>query len=257
MEIQYFPLKHEHKSQNCVAHLQWRKAMTDIKAGRRPATTDMADTQCLCRPTYKLRNVDLAERTPLEMEAWTKVLDESETKARVRAIQMHLNVITTLPALPLTLQCCDSFQSSIAAAALRGLHTDEIERSWIYDSGAGMCFIGYDWLTETEKSRIFTIPEQTFATAAGLSSTSTAVMCDVPYLGKRLCHVLEDSPPAISVRQDVMDHGVTFTFSRESGPHVSLPDGTIVYLDDSQYVLDLNGHCKSGNAWRPRKGTET
>ena len=67
----------------------------------------------------------------------------------------------------------------------------------------------------------------------------------------------KDSPPAISVKQDVMDHGVTFSYSRESGPSVSLPDGTIVYLDDSQQVPYLNGHCKSDNAWRPRKGTET
>ena len=82
-------------------------------------------------------------------------------------------------------------------------------------------------------------------------------MCNVPYLGKRLVHVLKDSPPAISVKQDVMEHGVTFSYSREAGPSVSLPDGTIVYLDDSQYVPYLNGHCKTENAWRPRKGTET
>ena len=253
MDIIYHNLQHTHKLENSVAHLPWRKALADIKSGK----STRLDGHCPCRSDYKLQNIDQAARTPLESEAWSKVLDNAEMQARIRAVQMHLNTITTLPALPLAVRCCDSFQSSIAAAAIRGLHTDEIERTWIYDTGAGTCFIGYDWLTDDEKRRTFSIAPQTFSTAAGLSSTSTAVMCNVPYLGQRLVHVLKDSPPAISVKQDVMDHGVTFSYSRESGPSVSLPDGTIVYLDDSQHVPYLNGHCKSDNAWRPRKGTET
>ena len=61
-------------------------------------------------------------------------------------------------------------------------------------------------------------------------------MCNVPYIGKRLCYVLKDSPLAISVMQDIMDHGVAFKYDRKNGPSVELRDGTTVYLDDSSHV---------------------
>ena len=55
-----------------------------------------------------------------------------------------------------------------------------------------------------------------------------------------------------------MDFGITFSYSRESGPSVSLQDGTIVYLRDShENVPMLSGFCKSDNAWEPNKRTET
>ena len=59
-----------------------------------------------------------------------------------------------------------------------------------------------------------------------------AVMSNVPYLGYRQCHVHDDCPPALSVRSEVRDYGVTFSYSREAGPSVSLRDGTTVYLMD-------------------------
>ena len=132
MDIMYHNLQHTHKFGNSVAHLPWRKALTQIKSGTSTRLDDAADSHCPCRSTYKLQNIDQAARTPLESEAWSKVLDNAEMQARIRAVQMHLNTITTLPALPLAVRCCDSFQSSIAAAAIRGLHTDEMERTWIY-----------------------------------------------------------------------------------------------------------------------------
>ena len=54
-----------------------------------------------------------------------------------------------------------------------------------------------------------------------------------------------------------MDHGVTFSYSRESGSSVSLQDGTIVYDDTCTGVPMLSGFCKSDNAWKPNKRTET
>ena len=86
MDIQYYPLNHNHKSENCVAHLQWRKALADIKSGKRPIRDDAADSHCLCRSTYKLQNIDHAVRTPLETDAWIKVLGNAEMQARARAV---------------------------------------------------------------------------------------------------------------------------------------------------------------------------
>ena len=40
-------------------------------------------------------------------------------------------------------------------------------------------------------------------------------------------------PPALSVNEDVEDHGTIFIYSRETGPYVTLADGTVVYLDTS------------------------
>ena len=128
----------------------------------------MADNQCPRRPTYKLQSIGLDGRTPLEQEAWSKVLNDAETQARVRAVQMHLNNITSLHALPLTCgtaQCCKSFQSLSAAVVLKDLHTEEMEREWIYDTGAATCLIGYQLLTAHEKRRIFKIAPQKFTTA--------------------------------------------------------------------------------------------
>ena len=105
----------------------------------------------------------------------------------------------------------------VLSAAFQGLHTDEIEREWIYDTGAAMCFIGWGHTTDNEKSRAFKVVPQSIITAAGLTSTSTAVMCNVPYIGKRQCYVLRDSPPAIPVKCDVDDHGIVFSYSGASG----------------------------------------
>ena len=79
-----------------------------------------------------------------------------------------------------------------AAAALQGFHTEELDRDWIYDTGAGTCFIGWDFLTDHEKRNVFQHYPLTFETAGGTQRTSTAVMCNVPYIGKRPCYVLKD-----------------------------------------------------------------
>jgi hypothetical protein len=77
-----------------------------------------------------------------------------------------------------------------------------------------------------------------------------------PFLGKRICYVLKDSPPAISVQQDVTDHDISFSYNRKDGPSATMPDGTVVYLDASRYVPTLNGYCKTCKTG-PSKGTET
>ena len=72
-----------------------------------------------------------------------------------------------------------------SSAAFPGLHTDEIEREWIYDTGAALCFIGWESMTDDEKSRTFKVAPQSVVAAAVDTSTSTAVMCYVPEFGKR------------------------------------------------------------------------
>ena len=190
------------------------KALKRRKAGLPSSLDAIANTECIHRSSYKLKNIDLSDRSSLELDAWNQVCQRAETQARVRAVQMHLNCVTTLSALPLSLSCCERPPSLGATAALKGYHTDEIEREWIYDTGAVACIIGWDHLTEHEKASTFNIAPQRFTTAGGIVSVTTAVVCNVPFLGKRTCHVLEDCPPAISVRADVLDHGVTFCYSR-------------------------------------------
>ena len=90
MDIIYHNLQHTHKLENSVAHLPWRKALAEIKSGK----SIRLDGHCPCRSDYKLQNIDQAARTPLESEAWSKVLDNAEMQARIRAVQMHLNTIT-------------------------------------------------------------------------------------------------------------------------------------------------------------------
>ena len=96
------------------------------------------------------------------------------------------------------------------------------------------------------------MPPQSCETAAGTTVSSTAVMCHVPFLGLRQCIVLDDCPPAISAMSDVMGHGVIFSYTREGGPSIALPDGTKVYLDNSRYVPELHGYCKSDTQSKPR-----
>ena len=147
MDIQYYYFKHDH-TERYIAQLPWKIAqMQRAKSGTQPRRDGSANSHCLCRSDTKLKCIDHADRSPIEQEMWQKVLDKSETSARVRAVQMHLNTITTLSALPLTIKCCDSFQSRSAAVALRDMHTDEIDRDWTYDTGAAMCIIGWDHLT--------------------------------------------------------------------------------------------------------------
>ena len=77
MDIKYHNFQHTHKLGNSVAHLPWRKALADLKSGKSTRRDDVEDTQCLCRSDYKLRNIDLAARTPLESEAWYKIIEQA------------------------------------------------------------------------------------------------------------------------------------------------------------------------------------
>ena len=137
-----------------------------------------------------------------------------------------------------------------ASARLHNLTTDEANREWIYDTGAGTCFISEQFLTDKEKRSIYRIAPMTMRSAAGTEDTDRAVVCNVPYIGKRQCRVMKDSPPLISVREDVVDHGVIFKYTRAGGSTAQLRVGTIVYLHNSQDVPILDGHCKTESKWR-------
>ena len=113
------------------------------------------------------KNIDRDRRTPTESESWNKLFEHSDKQARIRAVQMHLSCITTLAALPISLGCCERKALPAAPAAVYGLATDEIEREWIYDTGAAETFIGWNYLTDEEKSRTYKVETQKFGTAGG------------------------------------------------------------------------------------------
>ena len=95
-------------------------------------------------------------------------------------------------------------------------------------------------------------------TAGGIRTNDTTVICNIPYLGKRQVRVMEDSPPALSVRRDVIDNNGLFNYTRENGPVLSPSDGTRIYLLDDEHrrVPMLNGYCKSGKRDRPIRGKQ-
>ena len=153
MEPTIHHLKHD-PNERFIGNLPWKIGqMKNAKSGLTPRVDGTADNHCLCRPKYKLKNIGLAERLPVEQEDWSKVIDTAEKHARIRAVQMHMQNITNIPALSLSICPCDYSRPVSASAALRGLHTDEIDRTWIYDTGAGACFLGYAHLTANERKR--------------------------------------------------------------------------------------------------------
>ena len=192
----------------------------------------------------------------MERDEWCKVIDHAETQARFRAVQMHLCTITSLPALPVSIKCCDNSRSICAAAAHAGLHTDEIDREWIYDTGAATCCIGWDELTADKKRAPTVLHHKSSLQEMGHMYVHWLWIATSPSLAFAQVFIMKDCPLAISVTDDVNTHGVTFRYDRATVCSVSLPDGTVVYLDDSQRVPLLSGHCKSENAWRPKKQTE-
>ena len=88
-----------------IANAPWKIAqMKSIKAGPTARGDGSADSHCLCRPKLKLQHIWYAERSPKEIDEWSKVLEHVEKQARIRAVQMHLNTMTTLNALPLSIK---------------------------------------------------------------------------------------------------------------------------------------------------------
>ena len=141
MEIDYHLFKH-YPDERYIANLPWVTAQKRRRAGLPSSSDTVANSECVHRSSYKLKSIDPLGRSSAEIEAWHKVLAHSATQARVRAVQMHLNCVTALSALPLVLSCCEKRPVFGASAALRNLHTYEFKRDWIYDTGAGTCLIG-------------------------------------------------------------------------------------------------------------------
>ena len=217
-----------------IADQPWVKALKldkdKRKAGLPTSIDHLLTSRCGNRYSYQLQSIGAEGRSPTEKESWSKVLDHAEKQARIRAIQLHLSCVSTLAALPYALACCGCKPLPAAPAAVDGLTTDEIEREWIYDTGAAMPFIGWDYLTDEEKRRTYQAETINVATAGGVRSNSLAVICNIPYLGKRQVRVMDDSPLALSVRREVIDHHMVFSYTRQDGPVLSLSDGTGIYL---------------------------
>ena len=229
------------------------------KAGLIPSPDYDTVPDCNNRPSYQLESIARDGRSPSETETWNEFLEHAETQARVPAVQMHLNCITMVSALPISLRCRKKSYLPAMSSAVNPLHTDEIERQWIYETGAALCMNGLDFLTDDEKSRTYQADDLTITTAGGLTSTSTAVMCNVPFLGNRPCHILTDCSPALLMKSDCDHHGVISSYSRDKGPSIALPNGTKVYLDDSRFnVPHLHGYCNSDDTSKSNgKMTET
>ena len=258
MEPKFYYFQH-YPDERFIANLPWVKALKRRRAGL-PSSLDTFTT-CPNRTMHKLVSIDIDGRSTEETNAWKQVLEHATTQARVRAVQLHLDCISTLQALPVSFSCCGQKLLVAASAYYKGLHTDEIEREWVYDTGAAHCYIGYDSLTEEEKRRCWKIDPIRYVTGAGTVTLSLAVICNVPFLGPRLCHVSnEDSPPLISVKNEIHERGVIVKYSRESGPTATLADGTTVYLtgDNHHHCPVLSGYSKTESMQQSaKKRTET
>ena len=130
-------------------------------------------------------------------------------------------------------------------------------RRWLYDTGCRACAIGRCHLTAHERRRIFQVPLKTHITASGMTSTTEAVMCDIPYLGQRFCYVLEDCPPALSVHEGVEEYGNVLYWDKVHGPSIYTADGRTIQLDTSNQVLELTNDCEVTSDNGEAQGTET
>ena len=70
------------------------------------------------------------------------MLETAERNARPRAIQWRLDLMSDFLAFPTTLRCCEPLSTAAVAATHNRPTTEEINREWTYDTGAGTCFIG-------------------------------------------------------------------------------------------------------------------
>ena len=209
---------------------------------------------CLERPMYKLVQIELDKRSMAEQEEWCKILEKSEKAARIRATQLHFHVHTNFKfALPLTYSPTAIQPAKKVSATIMAMSKVEHGRQWIYDTGCHATSIGLKHLTSEEQKRIFSVETKGSITASGTIWTSKAVLCDVPFLGKRQCYVLPDCPPCISVNEEVDDHGSVFIWTAEDGPVTTLADGTVVYLSTSQIVPIVDGYVRTN----PNERTET
>ena len=109
-----------------------------------------------------------------------------------------------------------------------------------YDTWAHAACIGSKHLTPEEKKRIYSVQTKGFITGSGEIWTDKAVQCYVPFLGKRICYVLPDCPPVLSVNEEVDDYGAVFIWTQEDGPVATLADGTVIYLSTSQHVPSVD-----------------
>ena len=186
------------------------------------------------------------------------MLETASKDARVRAVQMHFEVASIIfPALSCNHPQSESHQVPFASVVPQALEDDEYNRVWMYDTGAGVCSIGKDHLTASERARTYKVVPESFITAAGITSPDDAVLCNISYLGIRECRVMHDCSPLISVSDDVNNYNSVFVYSKATGPYVALADGTMVYLDDSRnYVPEIFGSCSAKYA-QPNQGTET
>ena len=147
-----------------------------------------ATTYCLERPMFKLQHIEFTERSMVENEEWSKVLERSEKSARIRAIQMHFHVHSNLNyALPLTYSPTARQPAKRVTPALAALSKAASGRSWIYDTGCHATSIGWPHLTSEEKKRVYPVETKGFITGNGLIWTDKAVECHVPYLGNMRC----------------------------------------------------------------------
>ena len=175
------------------------------------AATSYAST----RPSRSLVHIEETQRSHVEREEWSKVLERSSKAARIRAVQMHLHVHSNLNySLPITTAPQASQPAKQISANLVAFSTVEYGRNWCYDTGCHATCIGKKHLSPAELQRVFQVEAKGLVTAAGTTWTTSAVYCYVPYLGGRRCYVLDDCPPALSVNEELDDYGAVFIWTK-------------------------------------------
>ena len=78
MDIKYYHFKHYEDERN-IASLPWVKAHKRRKAGLITSLDYATVPTCDNRSSYKLRSIDRDGRSPVETEAWNKIIEHSAT----------------------------------------------------------------------------------------------------------------------------------------------------------------------------------
>ena len=116
MEPEFYYLQH-FPDERYIANLPWVKALKRRRAGL-PSSLDTFTT-CPNRTMPKLSSIDIDGRSAEETNAWKQVLEHATKQARVRAVQLHPECISTLQALPVSFSRCGQKPLITASAYFR------------------------------------------------------------------------------------------------------------------------------------------
>ncbi len=146
----------------------------------------------------------------------------------------------------------DVIHARTALAA--GIKTKDAEliKSWLIDTGCGHDLVNRKDLKKIAAKLMLSLTPLTFNTANGKTKATQQAQLYCKELKEHLQpHVLESTPPVLSVGKRCMDMGYSFVWLQGRNPYFICPDGKIVELrvrDNIPYLMTGNEDCQPKDA---------